>query len=1325
MAINKRLLVKPPSTGITPSEHFGVVLYEGDGSTSHSINGGKFGAGAYFDGTISTSTIFASNLDGTVLPTDKPWSASFWLNTSASTTGNQTPIAHMKTSSPYSGWAILIGATTIDLAINGSTPVPATGSKPPRDNNNWHHFVLSYDGSGTTTLYYDGSFKGTFSGTIGASDSHLKLGTANVWSGYKGKIDQVRMFTKALSSSQAATLYAETAATVESLDPLSEDTTDTLQVLGDSSCVAHYKFENNENDESGNFNGTGTAIQYAAGRYGQAASFNGSSSNVDIGSFGSVFQQNFTVSLWFNLNSLSALNNLFSSQDDYYTYIMARNDTNKVQAQVEIAPSTAYAINSGTITTNTWYHAVITVSSTDGFKFYMNNELQGTESAATGNLQTMSGNSFIGAYQSTTPGTFEYPTDGKIDQVRVFNKALSSSEVTTLYNENSLVASYRFEGNANDDMRTYDGTATNVTYEYGIGFTPDFVWVKERSAAESHRLFDTTRGATKRLFSDNTNAESTATDSLTSFDTGGFTVGSSAAVNQSGQDYVGWAWKANGGTTSSNTDGTITSTVQVNADAGFSIATWDGNGSSASIGHGLGVAPDMLLVKNLDGTNSWIVRHKDFDGYLSLEQSAAGSSSDVFGTAPDATKYYFNTAAGGNGYLSANTYVGYFFASIEGFSKFGSYTGNGSDNGPIVETGFEPAFLMFKRTDSASAWVMIDNARDPSNPRLKYLMAQGLNSEASDLNGVDFLANGFQIKDDYADWNTSGSPYIYMAFAADPDTEAPTVAKSFSTVTYTGNGGTQTIEGLGFKPGLIWMKRRDTAQEHALVNIVSGPLKHLYSDLTSAEQTTTNGVSSFNDDGWTMGANGLMNNTNNTYVGWSWKADDNEPTIFPPNQTVADIKSTNLTLNLNLAAGSYSGSGSAIEDLSSAEEDFTVTNASVNEGYGGYYIDFDGSGDYADSDSSIATTTGNDITIEFWVRSESGSQTSYADIMDANHSTAVSGSTGEGWAIQMRATNQNSFYFVYYDGSGYQSNSDGELFTITNNEWTHIAIVKSGTSVQVYKNGSAGNSWTAGSATLANPNQKIRLAGWLAGGRDFNGSLGQVRLYSDALSAGEVLGNYNATKGLFTVTESVVSANANAGMSIVKFNSTTNASTASTFGHGLSAAPEMIILKRIDGVEDWYVYHTSLGNAARVQLNSTAAKITGTNVWGQTNPTATVFTVESFNPGNAIAYCFHSVSGYSKFGSYAGTGSSNSITGLGFQPDFVMVKNTDSARGWQMFDSIRGANKLLFASSTSDESNETAGTSLSSFDSDGFTVGTGLGVNENGDTFIYMAFKIN
>jgi hypothetical protein len=527
------------------------------------------------------------------------------------------------------------------------------------------------------------------------------------------------------------------------------------------------------------------------------------------------------------------------------------------------------------------------------------------------------------------------------------------------------------------------------------------------------------------------------------------------------------------------------------------------------------------------------------------------------------------------------------------------------------------------------------------------------------------------------------------------------------------------------------MKRRDTAQEHALVNIVSGPLKHLYSDLTSAEQTTTNGVSSFNDDGWTMGANGLMNNTNNTYVGWAWKADDNEPTIFPPNQTVADIKSTNLTLNLNLAAGSYSGSGSAIEDLSSAEEDFTVTNASVNEGYGGYYIDFDGSGDYADSDSSIATTTGNDITIEFWVRSESGSQPSYADIMDANHGTAVAGSSGQGWAIQMRGANQNSFYFVYYDGSGYQSNSDGEIFELTTDKWTHIAIVKSGTSVQVYEDGVAGNSWTASSATLENPNQIIRLAGWLAGGRDFNGSLGQVRLYSDALSAGEVLGNYNATKGLFTVTESIVSANANAGFSVVKW---TGTGSAGKVPHGLSAAPEMIITKRLNSAGDWYTYHKDLNSGTNpaynfIKLNSSDAEIvnasSGGSIWNSTSPSSTVInvgtTLSASTSDSYIAYCFHSVSGYQKLGGYSGNGSGSGQTiTTGFQPDWIILKCTNIASEWVIVDSVRGDAYLLAESDGAEVSPYTAVDFLST----GFKL-TGTSYNNSGRDFIYMAIKIN
>jgi hypothetical protein len=869
----------------------------------------------------------------------------------------------------------------------------------------------------------------------------------------------------------------------------------------------------------------------------------------------------------------------------------------------------------------------------------------------------------------------------------------------------------------------------------GVGFQPDFVWIKQRDAVRGQNWYDSTRGVENVLFSNSTGAASqeTAGTSLGSFDTDGFTVGTGIGVNASGGDFVAWCWKANGGTTTSVTGTNISSaTQQVNTDIDFSITQFtEGSSGTSAVPHGLSGTPDMYIVKRTGGTQDWYVWHNGLsagNSYIILNSTAAQGSNNNMWTQVDSTNINlgaWNTEGGG-------TKIVYAFKNVDSFSKFGSYTGNGSANGPIVETGFEPAFIMVKNTTSSGQdWRILDNKRNTSNPRNCYLSANNSNAEECQYDQFDFLSNGFQVITTDGSLNQNTSNFIYMAFAADPDTEAPTLADSFNIKTYTGNGSSNSITGLGFKPGLIWMKRRDTAQEHALVNIVSGPLKHLYSDLASAEQTTTNGVSSFNDDGWTMGANGLMNNTNNTYVGWAWKADDNEPTIFPPNQTVADIKSTNLTLNLNLAAGSYSGSGSAIEDLSSAEEDFTVTNASVNEGYGGYYIDFDGSGDYADSDSSIATTTGNDITIEFWVRSESGSQPSYADIMDANHGTAVAGSSGQGWAIQMRGANQNSFYFVYYDGSGYQSNSDGEIFELTTDKWTHIAIVKSGTSVQVYEDGVAGNSWTASSATLENPNQIIRLAGWLAGGRDFNGSLGQVRLYSDALSAGEVLGNYNATKGLFTVTESIVSANANAGFSVVKW---TGTGSAGKVPHGLSAAPEMIITKRLNSAGDWYTYHKDLNSGTNpaynfIKLNSSDAEIvnasSGGSIWNSTSPSSTVInvgtTLSASTSDSYIAYCFHSVSGYQKLGGYSGNGSGSGQTiTTGFQPDWIILKCTNIASEWVIVDSVRGDAYLLAESDGAEVSPYTAVDFLST----GFKL-TGTSYNNSGRDFIYMAIKIN
>ena len=275
MAINKRLLVKPPSTGITPSEHFGVALYEGDGSSSHSINGGKFGAAAY---TANSGVV---TLPDNVIDVDNH-SVSIWFYAN-NLSGEQHLMEFDETnriifriSSPNNNdWCYVGNSGYFDHGLRFNT-------------GQWYHIVITFSNGNPFKIYRNGSLEYTGGNTsLFANNSNNDVGAGSSTGGanVEGKIDQLRIFHKELSSSEVSTLYAETVETVESLDPLSEDTTDTLQVLGDSSCVATYRFENDEDDLSGNYDGTGTEIQYAAGRYGQAASFNGSTSRVLNSSF--------------------------------------------------------------------------------------------------------------------------------------------------------------------------------------------------------------------------------------------------------------------------------------------------------------------------------------------------------------------------------------------------------------------------------------------------------------------------------------------------------------------------------------------------------------------------------------------------------------------------------------------------------------------------------------------------------------------------------------------------------------------------------------------------------------------------------------------------------------------------------------------------------------------------------------------------------------------------------------------------------------------------------------------------------------------------------
>jgi hypothetical protein len=317
-------------------------------------------------------------------------------------------------------------------------------------------------------------------------------------------------------------------------------------------------------------------------------------------------------------------------------------------------------------------------------------------------------------------------------------------------------------------LYTGNGTSQSVT---GVGFQPDFVWLKERSSGSDHQLQDSVRGATNLLISNSTNAESSSSTFLNSFDSDGFTVGSSAGANESGQTYVAWCWKA-GGTAVSNTDGSITSQVSANVDSGFSIVSYTGTGANATVGHGLSSAPEMMLVKDRDSTFTWRVYHASLANtqvlYLSATAAATTETATWNSTSPTSTVLSLGTSGGTNG--SSLNYIAYAFHSVEGFSKFGSYTGNGSTDGPFVYTGFKPAFVMVKTTSSTNDWVIHDAARNPDNV-VTHFLYPNLSIDEQTLFNVDFLANGFKWRAGNLT-NESGSSYIYMAFAEHPFKEA-------------------------------------------------------------------------------------------------------------------------------------------------------------------------------------------------------------------------------------------------------------------------------------------------------------------------------------------------------------------------------------------------------------------------------------------------------------------------------------------------------------------------------------------------------------------------
>ena len=325
----------------------------------------------------------------------------------------------------------------------------------------------------------------------------------------------------------------------------------------------------------------------------------------------------------------------------------------------------------------------------------------------------------------------------------------------------------------NTKLYTGTGATRSVT---GVGFKPDFTWIKNRVKADSnHFLTDIVRGATKYLHSDADSSETTNPNTLTSFDSDGFSLGDLDNVNKNGDTLVSWNWLAGGNQGSSNTDGSINTTyTSVNTTAGFSISSYTGSGANATIGHGLGVTPNVVLVKCLSSTGNWKMHHNSLAPITSLNlntTSALISTASVFNSMATLNSSVFSVGTEGDTNSSGLTYVAYCFADVQGYSKFANYIGNGDADGTFVYTGFSPSFVMIKMTSEAQNWGIYDNKRLGYNEVKNVLFPNLNNAENTDLAPIDLLSNGFKMRRDASasdQNNKSGGTYIYMAFAEAP-----------------------------------------------------------------------------------------------------------------------------------------------------------------------------------------------------------------------------------------------------------------------------------------------------------------------------------------------------------------------------------------------------------------------------------------------------------------------------------------------------------------------------------------------------------------------------
>ena len=981
---------------------------------------------------------------------------------------------------------------------------------------------------------------------------------------------------------------------------------------------------------------------------------------------------------------------------------------------------------------------------------------------------------------------------------------------------------------------TYSGNDAVGHEITGVGFKPDMVMIKPRNQTENWNIYDTTRGATKQLIPNSTAASTTQGQTIQSFDSDGFTLNGDNNVNKEGINYSAWCWKANGGVTSSNTDGSITSTVQANTAAGFSIVTWTGTGSNATIGHGLDSAPEWLVVKRTDGAGQdWVWKNDVALGAargIYLNDSGCEVTDSTFWNSASANSTTFPVGTSDKTNGNGDSYIAYCWHSVSGFtnSTTGSqYTGTGDSNGPLINLGFAPSIIIIKSKDCSGAVNWLLYTKDTN----EYLSIDNTNSLGANSGNylIEFLSNGFRLGGNGAGINASGRSYNYYCWAEDPDEESPLLTNSFNVETYVGNAGNpRSVSGFGFSPDFLWIKKRNSADDNVLFDSVRGPQQELISNSTAAEATKSgDAIISFDTDGFTTGNNGAINANSDDYVSWIWKANDDEPTINT-NGSIDSVVSVNDNAGFSIV--SYTGDGNSSRTVGhglSAKCDLVIIKG--RDSADKWPVQLPQLGDNArmvlegtagKTDDSTTAQAGNatvfgiggdnavnkngDRFIAYCFRNVTGYQKigSYTGDGQTNQTITtgfkpdfivIKSTVGNAnWRIYDTRRGINNGFIRAHTNAAEHTDSDTPNLEIIS---TGFKITSGGVNNGVNANGNLYFYWAIAknvpsNTTLADSFGVTRYTGfanarkiqgfsfrpdlvWIKG-RSFadnhniadtvRGSMkfifpnlaeveyeGTTTYLTSFDSNGFSLGTDNSVnKNTETFAAwgwkagntwqsnndgtipSLVNVNTAAGFSIVKYIG--NGVSDATVGHGLSSAPKFFLNKSLGHGQGWACVHDALQTGYNLGLHNSNAETNsmggdGGITKGDMNSTTFGFTAgtSGVNGSNKdatefISYCWVEVSGFSKFGSYNGSGSSNSITGLGFRPDTLILKEIDGGDSWQLYDTVRGAGNVVYPNGNNAEY---AGSELTSFDSDGFTVSGNSSNNESGKKYLYAAWKMN